>query len=107
MISIVKVGLQKQSRFKCLRWLTVLVPAIFAVSRSSYAHPTPKGYVACKGIAKAGENSCAANNHGCAGAATNDYDPNEWKFVKKGTCKAEQEKVRKTLAKKKGRKNNG
>lgn len=41
---------------------------------------------ACYGVAKAGQNDCGTATHGCAGAAAVDKDPNEWKFVAKGTC---------------------
>lgn len=42
----------------------------------------------CFGIAKAGQNDCAAANgsHSCAGQAKKDKDPAEWKYVAKGTC---------------------
>jgi uncharacterized membrane protein len=40
----------------------------------------------CYGIAKAGENSCAANGHSCQGQAKTDNDPAEWKKVGKGEC---------------------
>ncbi len=42
----------------------------------------------CFGVVKAGENDCAnlAGTHDCAGAATVDNDPSEWKLVPKGTC---------------------
>jgi uncharacterized membrane protein len=40
----------------------------------------------CYGIAKAGQNDCATATHGCAGMATADKDPAEWKSVPKGTC---------------------
>ena len=42
----------------------------------------------CYGIAKAGQNDCASANgsHSCAGQAKKDNDPNEWKYVPKGTC---------------------
>lgn len=40
----------------------------------------------CYGVAKAGQNDCGTATHGCAGVATVDKDPNEWKFVAKGTC---------------------
>jgi uncharacterized membrane protein len=45
----------------------------------------------CFGIAKAGQNDCAAANgsHSCAGQAKKDKDPGEWKFVAKGTCEKE------------------
>jgi uncharacterized membrane protein len=42
----------------------------------------------CYGIAKAGQNDCASANgsHSFAGQAKKDNDPNEWKYVPKGTC---------------------
>jgi uncharacterized membrane protein len=40
----------------------------------------------CYGVAKAGENSCAANGHSCQGQAKTDKDPTEWKYVAKGEC---------------------
>lgn len=42
----------------------------------------------CYGIAKAGQNDCASatGSHACSGMATKDNDPDEWKYVAKGTC---------------------
>lgn len=42
----------------------------------------------CYGIAKAGKNDCKSANgsHSCAGHATKDNDPNEWKMVDAGSC---------------------
>jgi uncharacterized membrane protein len=40
----------------------------------------------CYGIAKAGENGCAANGHSCQGQSKTDSDPSEWKYVAKGEC---------------------
>jgi uncharacterized membrane protein len=42
----------------------------------------------CYGVAKAGQNDCAAPNgaHSCAGQAKTDKDAHEWKNVAKGTC---------------------
>ncbi len=40
----------------------------------------------CFGVAKAGENSCAANGHSCQGQAKTDNDPGDWKYVAKGQC---------------------
>lgn len=40
----------------------------------------------CYGVAKAGQNDCGTATHGCAGQATADKDPAEWKNVPKGTC---------------------
>jgi uncharacterized membrane protein len=44
----------------------------------------------CYGIAKAGQNDCAnlSGTHSCAGQATADNAPDEWKYVPKGECKA-------------------
>lgn len=42
----------------------------------------------CYGIAKAGQNGCAANGHSCQGQAKADNDPGEWKNVDKGQCTA-------------------
>ncbi len=45
----------------------------------------------CYGVAKAGQNDCGSANgsHSCAGQAKTDNDPNEWKYVAKGTCEKE------------------
>ena len=42
----------------------------------------------CFGIATAGKNDCAnaLGTHSCAGQATKDKDPGDWKFVAKGSC---------------------
>ena len=42
----------------------------------------------CFGIAKAGQNDCAAADgaHGCAGQSTADKGGGDWKYVAKGTC---------------------
>ena len=45
-----------------------------------------RGEVKCYGVAKAGKNDCATATHGCAGAATTDNDPAEWKFVPAADC---------------------
>ena len=41
----------------------------------------------CYGVAKAGENDCAAGpGTSCASTSTIDYQGNAWKLVPKGTC---------------------
>ena len=42
----------------------------------------------CFGVAKAGQNDCAAANgaHGCAGQSKMDKGAADWKYVAKGTC---------------------
>jgi uncharacterized membrane protein len=43
----------------------------------------------CYGVALAQFNDCAAGpGTDCAGTATRDYMPNQWKYVPAGTCKA-------------------
>ena len=62
---------------------------LFAVGLSATAFAqTPKGMEQCFGIAKAGKNDCGSNKtaHSCAGQSKVDNDPNDFKFVKTGTC---------------------
>lgn len=40
----------------------------------------------CFGVAKAGQNDCAAGSHSCAGQSKVDLDKSEWKYVTKGSC---------------------
>ena len=41
----------------------------------------------CYGVAKAGQNDCAAGpGTSCAGSSTRDYQGNAWKLVAKGSC---------------------
>lgn len=41
----------------------------------------------CYGVAKAGENDCAAGpGTSCQGTSVVDYQGNAWKYVDKGTC---------------------
>ena len=45
------------------------------------------GQEKCYGVAKAGQNDCGTAKHACAAqGAKTDKDPNEWKYVDKGTC---------------------
>jgi uncharacterized membrane protein len=49
--------------------------------------PQPKDSEKCYGIAKGGQNDCGTAKHACAGqGAKADKDPNEWKYVAKGSC---------------------
>jgi uncharacterized membrane protein len=72
-----------------------LIQAAFASALAVCALSTQAGPVApdaskdkCYGIAKAGQNDCASANgsHSCAGTATKDNQPGDWKYVAKGTC---------------------
>ena len=40
----------------------------------------------CFGVAKAGQNDCAAGSHSCAGQTKVDNAADDWKYVAKGTC---------------------
>ena len=40
----------------------------------------------CFGVAKAGQNDCAAKGHSCQGQSKADNDPSDWKYVAKGEC---------------------
>ena len=57
------------------------------IATSVTAQTTPKQETEkCYGIAQAGKNDCATAKHACAALAKVDKDPNEWKYVPKGTC---------------------
>jgi len=43
----------------------------------------------CYGVAKAGQNDCAAGpGTSCSGTSTRDYQGNAWKLVEKGSCES-------------------
>lgn len=46
------------------------------------------GQEKCWGVAKAGQNDCGSNKtaHSCAGQSKKDYDPDDFKMTKVGTC---------------------
>lgn len=44
------------------------------------------GMEKCQGIVKTGMNDCGTSQHGCAGHAKVDNDPEEWIYVPIGTC---------------------
>jgi uncharacterized membrane protein len=66
------------------------IAGLFAASvgAGSGALAQDKDQQKCWGIAKAGQNDCGSNKtaHSCAGHAKVDYDPNDFKVVKAGTC---------------------
>jgi len=62
-----------------------------ALSTAAFAAPMSaadmNGKEKCYGIAKAGQNDCAAGaGTTCAGTSTKDYQANAWKAVPAGTC---------------------
>ena len=57
-----------------------------ATTATAQPAPPQPGKDKCFGIAKAGQNDCAAGKHACAGQSTVDKDPVSWKYVEKGSC---------------------
>ena len=55
---------------------------LFSAAEEMGAHERER----CYGIAKAGMNDCGTAAHACAGRATADNQPFEWKMVPAGTC---------------------
>ena len=63
--------------------LAVIVTGPASAQTSGKKGPTEK----CFGVAKAGQNDCAAGpGTTCAGTSKRDYQGNAWKLVAKGTC---------------------
>ena len=60
--------------------------ALGIATAASAQIPEQKSKDKCYGVAKAGQNDCAAGKHACAGQSTVDNDPLSWKYVAKGTC---------------------
>lgn len=40
----------------------------------------------CYGVVADGKNACGTSKHACGGLAKTPNDPEEWKYVPKGTC---------------------
>lgn len=60
-----------------------VVAAATASPASAQRAPMEK----CYGVAKAGQNDCAAGpGTSCSGTSTRDYQGNAWKLVPKGSC---------------------
>jgi uncharacterized membrane protein len=65
------------------------VAGLFALGMvSGAAIAQDKGQEKCWGVSKVGQNDCGSNKtaHSCAGQTKMDYDPNDFKVVKAGTC---------------------
>ena len=68
---------------KTLAIAGAMATALAAHSTTAQAQATEK----CFGVAKAGENDCAAGpGTTCAGSSKVDYQGNAWKMVPAGTC---------------------
>ena len=65
------------------------VASLFAIgANGALAQDKMKDQEKCWGVSKAGQNDCGSNKtaHSCAGHSKADYDPNDFKMVKTGTC---------------------
>ena len=60
--------------------------AMSAASGTAVAQEKKAEKEKCYGVAKKGANDCGTAKHSCAGQATADNQPAEWKYVAKGTC---------------------
>jgi len=64
-----------------------LAGALLAAASLAATPAAAQGKEKCFGVAKAGENDCAAGpGTSCAGTSTIDYQGNSWKYVNKGEC---------------------
>ena len=60
-----------------------------AVAQTIPTAEQERGMEKCYGVAKAGQNDCAAGpGTTCAGTSTRDYQGNAWKLTPRGTCAA-------------------
>ena len=58
-----------------------------AVAQTIPTAQQERGMEKCYGVAKAGQNDCAAGpGTTCAGTSTRDYQGNAWKLAPRGTC---------------------
>ena len=65
----------------------LLAVALAGVAAAAVAATQPEEKIQCYGIAKAGQNDCAAGKGtSCAGTAEADYQGNAWVLVEQGTC---------------------
>ena len=63
------------------------VAAALGLSLASGTAVADKKFEKCYGVAKAGQNDCAAGpGTTCAGTSTVDYQGNAWTLVDAGTC---------------------
>ena len=72
---------------KCLN-LTAALGTLLALGavNTAQAADDHSNQEKCYGVAKAGENGCAAKGHSCQGQSKANKDPSDWKYVAKGSC---------------------
>jgi len=68
------------------KFLHTAIAGVVALGLAQAAQAQDKDKEKCYGIAKAGQNDCGTATHTCAGKARKDNQPDEWKYVAKGTC---------------------
>jgi len=64
------------------------IAGLLALGAAGTSLAQDKGQEKCWGLAKAGQNDCGSNKtaHSCAGQSKKDYDPDDFKVTKAGTC---------------------
>ncbi len=78
---------QKVKKGSALAVAGAFAAALSMTSAADVTQAADGDFEKCFGIAKAGENDCAAKgNNSCAGTSKVNYDGQAWKLVKKGTC---------------------
>jgi len=67
---------------------STLASVLALAAAQAQAGDKPAAKEKCFGNVKAGQNDCApaSGSHSCAGQAKVDNDPQDWRFVAKGTC---------------------
>jgi uncharacterized membrane protein len=71
--------------------IAAAVAGLFAVSASAFAaDPDHSNQDKCYVVAKSAQNDCATSSgtHACAGQSKADNNPQDWKYVAKGTCES-------------------
>ncbi|TFW28214.1 BufA1 family periplasmic bufferin-type metallophore [Duganella callida] len=64
-----------------------LALTLATLTAGAHAADAPKPTEKCYGVAKAGQNDCAAGaGTSCAGTSSIDYQGDAWTLVDKGTC---------------------
>jgi uncharacterized membrane protein len=66
--------------------IAAALAGLCASANAQDMHGSKPDHERCYGVAKVGQNDCGTATHGCAGMASVDNDPVEWKMVPKGTC---------------------
>ncbi len=79
--------------------IAAAVGSLLALGSVAASADDMAGKEKCYGVAKAGKNDGASAAHSCAGQASKDNDPADWKYVPKGQCEKMGGKMQATAAK--------